>query len=201
MSDLRIIQYLPLTHPRATLKFVKRLGAVGVMSILDLEDSVQDPFDLDRTRDLKRNARSDFSALVRSKTWTEDEFQAPIYIRVNSNFTEFFEDDIETIMNIVGSGFPLKGVFLPMVESYTQIEKLHGLLSNKSRKNSSGFSLEIVPMIETANGMDSLPDILENDSVNNLFSKVHYGHFDYCLDANLDTCRVYFLKRIYGHAL
>ena len=45
MKDINIIQYLPLTHPRATLRFIKKFDAAGVMSILDLEDSAQDPFD------------------------------------------------------------------------------------------------------------------------------------------------------------
>ena len=49
MSDIAVIQYLPLTHPRATLRFVKKLNAKGVMSILDLEDSTQDPFDIEYT--------------------------------------------------------------------------------------------------------------------------------------------------------
>ena len=60
MNNLNIIQYLPLTHPRATLRFVKRLNAAGVMTILDLEDSAQDPFNVDITRTLKINARNNF---------------------------------------------------------------------------------------------------------------------------------------------
>ena len=72
MNNINVIQYLPLTHPRATLRFVKKLSAAGVMSILDLEDSAQDPFDKDKTRDLKISARNNFLELVNSKVWTGD---------------------------------------------------------------------------------------------------------------------------------
>ncbi len=185
MSNLKVIQYLPLTHPRATLRFVKRLDAAGVMSILDLEDSAQDPFDKDKTRDLKVNARKNFLELVNSKKWEGDEFNHSIYIRVNSDKTEFFEEDIETVLNIFNSGFPVSGIFLPMVESYTQIEKLYRLVGQYKSKNNQEDSLEIIPMIETVKGMEGLEDILKSDNRSLLFSKVHYGHFDYCLDANL----------------
>ena len=68
MRNFNLIQYLPLTHPKATLRFVRRLNAAGVMSILDLEDSVQDPFDKAKTKDLKINARNDsLIFLIKSK--------------------------------------------------------------------------------------------------------------------------------------
>jgi len=185
MSDIKVIQYLPLTHPRATLKFVKRLDMAGVMSILDLEDSAQDPFDIEKTRNLKVNSRNNFQELVNSMIWQGDEFNNPVYLRVNSTTTEFFEDDIKTVLSILDSGFPLSGIFLPMVESYAQIEQLYALVGHHTSPNKLGGSLEIIPMIETANGMVGLADILKSDEGRGLFSKIHYGHFDYCLDANL----------------
>jgi len=181
MNDIKIIQYLPLTHPRATLKFVKRLDAKGIMTILDLEDSAQDPFDKNKSRDLKINARNNFLKLVNSKEWIGDEFKNPVYVRVNSSSTEFFEDDITIVSKILKSGFPISGIFLPMVESYREIEQTISFLSN----HNSDKPLEIIPMIETLKGMEGLQTLLEYDQSKNNFSKVHYGHFDYCLDANL----------------
>lgn len=183
MNNLNIIQYLPLTHPRATLRFVKRLNAAGVMTILDLEDSAQDPFNVDITRTLKINARNNFLDLVNSKTWLGDEFAHPIYVRVNSINTEFFEEDINTVLKIFASGFPITGIFLPMVDSYDQIEKTHSLLA-ACRQDDNSF-IEIVPMIETNAGMQNLNTILQSDVTDSKFSKIHYGHFDYCLDAKL----------------
>jgi citrate lyase beta subunit len=185
MNDIKVIQYLPLTHPRATLRLVKRLNAAGVMSILDLEDSAQDPFDKDKTRDLKINARNNFLELVNSKTWEGDEFSRSIYIRVNSNKTNFFKDDIKAVLNIFNSGFPISGIFLPKVESTDQIQEAHSLIGQHTSPNNQAGSLEIIPMIETASGMENLAEMLESDKNRELFSKIHYGHFDYCLDANL----------------
>ena len=185
MRNINVIQYLPLTHPRATLRFVKRLDAAGVMSILDLEDSAQDPFDKDKTRDLKISARNNFLELVNSKAWIGDEFDHPIYVRVNASSTEFFKDDIQTILDIYSTGFPIAGIFLPMVESYDQIKETQALLEGKKSIKTQHNRLEIVPMIETATGMDALLSMLESDVHEQKFSKVHYGHFDYCLDAGL----------------
>jgi len=185
MRNMNLIQYLPLTHPKATLRFVKRLNNAGVMSILDLEDSAQDPFDIDKTRDLKISARKNFLELVNSRSWTGDEFVRPIYVRVNSSSTEFFEDDIQAVLDICRSGFPVTGIFLPMVESYAQIKEAQAMLEDAKSIKTTGHGLEIVPMIETAAGMNALQSMLESDAHEQSFSKVHYGHFDYCLDAGL----------------
>jgi citrate lyase beta subunit len=185
MRDIHIIQYLPLSHPRATMRFVKRLSAAGVMCILDLEDSVQDPFDINLTIELKSNARKNFLAFVNDRTWHGNEFENPIYVRINSMSTEFFEDDIKVILEIVNAGFPISGIFLPMVESYDQITKAKDLLDGcANNSNSVGF-IEVIPMIETIAGAAALANILESDQTNQKFSKVHYGHFDYCYDAKL----------------
>jgi|TARA_B110000438_G_scaffold117127_1_gene114475 citrate lyase beta subunit len=185
VNNINVIQYLPLTHPRATLRFVKKLSAAGVMSILDLEDSAQDPFDKDKTRDLKISARNNFLELVNSKVWTGDEFGCPIYVRVNSSSTEFFEDDIQAVRHIHSLGFPIAGIFLPMVESYDLIKKTDALLESDSSIKAQNSALEIIPMIETKAGMENLLSMLESDKYEQRFSKVHYGHFDYCLDKGL----------------
>lgn len=185
MSSIRKIQYLPLTHPRATLRFLNKLDAAGVMSILDLEDSAQDPFDEEKTKILKIKARNNFEELINSKAWVGDEFNNPIYVRVNSVTSEFFEDDVHTVARISASGFPVSGIFLPMVESYADIELLSNLLESCSSGNEVKNLIEVVPMIETTAGMSGLEDILTLDEGKGLFEKVHYGHFDFCLDANL----------------
>ena len=160
MKNIKLIQYLPLTHPKATLRFVKRLNNAGVMSILDLEDSAQDPFDIDKTRDLKISARKNFLELVNSRSWTGDEFVRPIYVRVNSSSTEFFEDDIQAVLDICRTGFPVTGIFLPMVESYAQIKEAQAMLEDAKSIKTNGHGLEIVPMIETLAGMNALQSML-----------------------------------------
>ena len=72
MNDINIIQYLPLTHPRATLRLVKSLSAAGVMTILDLEDSAQDPFSKKLPKILKLMHEITFLRLLVVITGTQD---------------------------------------------------------------------------------------------------------------------------------
>ena len=176
MKKIPIIQYLPLTRPKASRRLLKKLDSSNVASILDLEDSAQDIFDFEKTCVLKEEARNGLLAI--SSTF-ETPYKSPIYIRVNSIDTQFFQEDIRTVLRSCENGIPVTGIFLPMVRNYSQIVEVRALLSASQRL------LEIVPMIETQTGVDNLPEILANDKGNNLFSKIHYGHFDYCLDAQI----------------
>jgi citrate lyase beta subunit len=177
MNKSILIQYLPLSHAKATLRVVRKLGNNGIKAIIDLEDSVQDPFCNDTTNNLKKNARKNFLDLITSKKFDEKVFKEPIFLRINSTDTDYFNDDIETLLEVFKTKFPLKGVFLPKVEDYSQVEQLHSLIKNKYS------DLEIVPMIETVKGMNNLKNILKSDENLSLFKYVHYGHFDYALDA------------------
>jgi len=167
-QELPIIQYLPLTRARATRKFLNKLNNKNVHAILDLEDSAQDPFDFDGTRELKKNARSGLLSISKS---FEEELRSEIYIRINAMNTEFFEEDIEVVSAAFRNGMPIKGIFFPKTEDYKSVQVLSELFINQ------GIELEIVPMIETKNGYEGLEQLLIGDQNNALFSKVHYGHF------------------------
>ncbi len=173
-----LIQYLPLTHPKATMRFMKRLNNAGVMSILDLEDSAQDPFDEAKTSELKISSRNNFLEIAQNTSWKSEDFQLPIFVRVNDMSTSFFEEDIKTIIEISKTKFPISGIFLPKVSTYEDITKTFDLLSL------ADHPIEIVPMIETKVGMENLELLLTADTAKK-FTKIHYGHFDYALDADL----------------
>jgi citrate lyase beta subunit len=176
MKKIPIIQYLPLTRPKASRRLLKTFEIQNIGAILDLEDSAQNIFDYDETRILKNEARSGLLSIASTFNST---YRAPLYIRINSMDTEFFEKDIECILKVCKQGIPITGIFLPMVRDYSQILKVNQLLSSSSR------AIEIVPMVETKMGVNNLSMILNQDKENNHISKVHYGHFDYCLDAKL----------------
>ena len=93
--------------------------------------------------------------------------------------TQFFEKDIKTVLQSCKNNIPITGIFLPMVRDYSQILTLNEILSD------GDYNLEIVPMIETVKGYRNISNILNEDKNYNLISRVHYGHFDYCLDAGL----------------
>jgi hypothetical protein len=147
-----------------------------VNAILDLEDSAQDPFDLARTSSLKKEARN---GLLRISESFDKNYHSEIYIRINAMNSEYFNDDIDAVIASSKSGMPINGIFLPKTEDFESIQELHQILEEQN------VSLDIVPMIETSNGYNNLPKILSLEKDTNLVSKVHYGHFDYCLDSNL----------------
>ena len=175
-QEIQLIQYLPLTRARATRKFLNKLNSNKVYAILDLEDSAQDPFDLDLTRKLKRDARNGLLSISES---FDEEFKSKIYIRINAKNTEFFEEDIEVVSKAFRNGMPIRGIFFPKTEVYNSVQVLDEVFLNQ------GIELDIVPMIETKNGYKGLEQLLIDDLDDGIFSKVHYGHFDYALDSGL----------------
>jgi hypothetical protein len=175
MNTIPIIQYLPLTRPKATERFAKKLNKSNVMVILDLEDSAQNPFSIEETNKLKIQARCGLDLISKSSTFIPS---CKTYVRINSINTKYFEEDIQSVIS-AGNNMNITGIFVPKVEDYLTIKKINNKLSETNRK------LEIIPMIETTEGMRNLSSILDSDKDNNLFSRIHYGHFDYCLDAQI----------------
>lgn len=175
MNPIPIIQYLPLTRPKATERFAKKLNKSNVMVILDLEDSAQNPFSIKETNKLKIQARCGLESISKSSTFIPS---CKTYVRINSINTKYFEEDIQSVIS-ASNHLDLAGIFAPKIEDYLTIKKIHNKLSEINRK------IEIIPMIETIKGMRNLSNILESDKDNNLFSRIHYGHFDYCLDAQI----------------
>jgi citrate lyase beta subunit len=173
MKEIPIIQYLPLTRARASLKVFKKLDFNNVHVIFDLEDSAQDPFSRNNTNLLKKVARDGLIEIFSKINWRP---KSKIYIRINSDKSTYYDEDIKAILKVLKLNTHIEGIFLPKVESYNQIQKLYYLLP-------SDIKIDIVPMIETKNGLNNLQKILELDCDKNIFNKVHYGHFDYSLDA------------------
>ena len=176
MKKIPLIQYLPLTRPKAAKLFLKKLTKAKVMSILDLEDSAQDPFSKSRTAKLKISARHGLELISKDSYIS---CCSNVYIRINSSDSEFYNDDVESVISAYANGMKITGVFLPKVESYSQVENLIRKLSIVNEK------VELVAMIETVEGLNNLEEMLKLDTNNNFISRVHYGHFDYCLDAKI----------------
>ena len=176
MNKIQRIQYLPLTRPLACLSLLKKLNKSSASSILDLEDSAQDIFDIKETDSLKKIARKGLLDISKSNL---NEITQPIYVRINSIDSKYFKSDFKAIIESCKNGMKIKGIFLPMVNSSIQISKLNNLI------NQTKYDLEIVPMIETVSGLNELENILKDDVDKNFFERVHYGNFDYCADAKL----------------
>ena len=84
--------------------------------------------------------------------------------------------DIQSINRYIKKDNTHFGVFLPKVESYSDVLKLKDDLKD--------FKTKIIIISETVKGLENLSSILAQDNIN-LIQGVHYGHFDYCYDADI----------------
>lgn len=140
-----------------------------------MEDSAQDLFDKQNNKNLKKISREGLKYLYDKDILDNTE----TFVRINSQKSEFYQQDIQTISSILEKKSSIVGIFLPKVENYNQIKDCYDQLSN-SKKN----TFTIVPMIETEKGLKNLDKILLQDKFNDIIKYVHYGHYDFCLDTN-----------------
>ena len=173
MKNINIFLYICLVRHKALNHILKKFKQHNISLILDMEDSAQDLFDHKNTINLKKQSRegllylNDKDILKGIKT----------FVRINSENTEFYKQDIETLKKAINDKSYINGIFLPKVEDYNQIKNCYDLISN-SKKN----KISIVPIIESQKGFKNLENILSEDKDNNIIEYVHYGHYDYCLD-------------------
>ena len=137
-SGLRSFMFAPGNHPRRVQK-VFELGADVV--ILDLEDAVA------------------IAEKAATRAVVVAALQKPRrslgYVRVNSVETEWCLDDIRAV---VGSW--LDGIVLPKTESAATLLKVDGWITHAER--GAGLQpgrLELVPIIETARGIENATEI------------------------------------------
>tara|TARA_B100000989_G_C19532840_1_gene471113 strand:- start:1704 stop:2636 length:933 start_codon:yes stop_codon:yes gene_type:complete len=172
---MKLLQYLPLIRPLAIKALFKKLDFNGVMQILDLEDSIQDPFDHKKTFDLKTNARKNLYWLSEQKL--NFKINNKVFVRINGFESQHHYNDLKVIKSIIlNNNFKIDGIFLPKTENYKQIIKIQDYFSPLNG------NLKLVPIIETKLGFKNLENLLRDDVENQLIYAVHYGHFDYCLD-------------------
>ena len=140
-----------------------------------MEDSAQDLFDKQNNKNLKKISREGLKYLCDKNILDNTE----TFVRINSQKSEFYQQDVQTISSILEKKSSIVGIFLPKVENYNQIKDCYDQLScSKINK------FTIVPMIETEKGLKNLDKILLQDKFNDIIKYVHYGHYDFCLDSN-----------------
>jgi len=173
----KLFQYLALTRYKSLKLFINKLSNRNVSVILDLEDSAQNIFDKNQTEILKKQSIEGLNYL---SDQSSNSFQdSEIFIRINSIKTKYFIEDFKTIVFVNKKGLKINGLFIPKVENYEEIVKIHKMFMKEE------INFHYIPIIETQKGLKNLDRILTQDINNNLIQAVHYGHFDYCLDANI----------------
>jgi len=161
-APIRSFLFTPANHPRRVEK-VFQVGADAV--ILDLEDAVA----VSEKPAARQDVVNAFSSRPNSATRH--------YVRVNSIDTPYCEDDIKATV-----GPWLDGVVLPKVESRACLNELERMLAAAEAEQGIPVgSLDLMPIIETARGVESAKKIATADS---RVKRMAFGGGDYTLDLN-----------------
>jgi citrate lyase subunit beta / citryl-CoA lyase len=158
LEPLRSLLFAPGNHARRVEKALS-LDADAV--ILDLEDAVAGA-EKKATRDLVA------ATLARPR-------RGHLYVRVNAFDTEFCYGDL---LAVARPG--LDGIVLPKLESASALATVDWLLSQLERERGLGpDAIDLIPIIETARGLDGIGAILAAGS---RVRRVAFGAGDFTLD-------------------
>jgi citrate lyase subunit beta / citryl-CoA lyase len=165
VQPLRSFLFAPGNHARRVEKALT-LDADAV--ILDLEDAVA-------TAEKPATRETIAAALERPR-------RGLLYVRVNAVDTEFCYGDL---VAIVRPG--LDGVILPKVESTAGLATVDWLLAQLERdRGLPPGGIDLIPIIETARGLDRLGAIL---AAGTRVRRVAFGAGDFTLDVNMAWSR------------
>lgn len=145
--------FVPSIYPE---RFIKALQSGANQIIIDLEDSVEEA-----KKEVGRKNIADFSSQCAKNN---DKF----LIRINETQSAEFQKDLSLISTIKESN-SIVGIVLPKAQNYEDIDIL------------SKFELPIIPIIESALGVENLDDIARHPSV----LALSFGSLDMTLDLNL----------------
>ena len=134
----------------------------------DLEDSIKN--DTNTYQQVRISIFKDILELIRNNKVLE------VGIRINSTLSDFYSDDIFQISKL-SSNHPHINIFIPKISDSTDIVKtVKEIVSNKIQ------NFEIIPIIESIQGMNNLSSILSNNK--QYIFKVAFGHCDFNYDCN-----------------
>lgn len=173
MKNINTFLYICLVRYKSINLILKKFRKYNISLILDMEDSAQDLFDVENTKNLKKISREGLKFLYEKNILNN----INTFIRINSQKSDFYEDDIKIINQVLNENSSIKGIFLPKVDNYSQIKDCYDQIEKSNTKN-----ISIVPIIETKKGLHNLDHILAEDKERNIIQYIHYGHYDYCLD-------------------
>ena len=146
---------------------------------LDLEDSV--------SIDKKKLARKYVVEAINDINW----YNKVLSVRVNAIDTEYFEDDIQEIVNSSNSRLDL--IMIPKVENSIDIKKIDTLLSLNEVNKGKKIGLELI--IETAKGLVNIEEIA-NASTRN--EALHFGAADMAASIGAKTLNIGGVSEYYG---
>jgi citrate lyase beta subunit len=166
-----IFQFLSLKIEAETLCRLLSKIDNSVSVILDLEDTVQIPFDTEKTTLLKEKARN--TLIQFSKVYFKPELKQKISLRINKITNEECEKDIY-LLNEIKNDMVWDCIFLPKIESAAQFNYLADKLKDINCN-------EFIFMLESEKCKNNFNEITRQLNRSKL-SRVMLGHSDYFLD-------------------
>jgi citrate lyase beta subunit len=171
-----VLHFSTVFPGRALPRLVRRIESRGVQVVYDLEDTHWIPTDAALTTELKRRARRNLAELLESPFASGPSFG----VKVNAFGTEEGDHDVALLASLVPRHRP-HAIILPKVESAATVEAFLRVCET------AGVTCdEVVPLIETTRGVDTLDDLLQGLAAVNSRSPVRrimFGANDYCLDS------------------
>jgi len=162
---LRSLLFVPGNRPERIEKALK-CGADGV--IIDLEDAVP-VLEKEHAREIAAQKLEHYGG-------------EPLFVRINGLTSEFALPDIQAV---VKKG--LKGLMVPKIEVPSNLQDAHELLTAAERHAGlKPCSVLLMPLIESAAGVENLYDILQAPSASQRPVVVAFGAADYSLDLGID---------------
>lgn len=168
MKPLRTLLSTPGNRPDRIEKAIN-LDADAVM--IDLEDAVPIA-EKDTSRSVVRAALDKHPG-------------KRMYVRVNALTTPYIREDLEAVVSK-----NLKGIILPKVESQDDIFQIDKFLSDLEAKAKLEVgSLEVMPICETALGLENIFSIVSARPEHHRILTVPFGAADYTLDLGISLTR------------
>jgi citrate lyase subunit beta/citryl-CoA lyase len=149
MTPARSWLFVPATRPD---RFAKAATSGADRVILDLEDAVAP----NEKGDARRNLAN-----------TPIPRDVPMYVRVNSALTPWFDDDLA-----VAATLPIQGILLPKADTAAHVKRAAAVIAREH---------VIVPIIETAVGLSNVAEVARAPRVERLV----FGALDFALDTNM----------------
>ncbi len=154
----------------STFESIIKKGESGAVICLDLEDSISDWINESKTDNLKKEYRNIINRILTG--FNNEPSKIKIAIRINSINSGNQKQDIESIPT---NSF-IHSLLIPKVENNFEIDDVVGQLKLRNIT----FH-EIIPLIETKNGISNLYEIIKS---NYQVKKVGFGHCDFNLSIN-----------------
>lgn len=168
MQPIRTALFAPGNRPD---RAAKAIATVADVVIIDLEDAVPIAE--------KESSRNHVREVL------DNHAGRRMYVRINALTTPYARADLDAI-----ASENLAGIMLPKTESPQDILDIDTLLTEIENRNGlMTGSLEVIPLCETARGVEELYQILTAKPVFNRISVLAFGAADYTLDLGISLTR------------